>query len=206
MLIFSCFSCNTEKHKESRPQNNSISIKEDRKFDIQKIKQFPIPKLASILKYYQTSGVVENAPSKSYCNPTEDGLFVFYTLFDKKQKEKRLKRIGTLITHTYYKKGYGWDAEDQDQTFIELNLTAKDIVIGKSIRVGSDISSIIPELGFPLTQNDTTAIFIGKDNYVCRLDIENNIVEGFTYGIYNFKISTNETTETLLSKIIKVTH
>ncbi len=161
-----------------------------KEYKTNQLPNFPSVELSEIFKYYETSGLVEKSPSKKYFNPEEEGIFVFYTLFSKSDNQK--DEIGSVVTHTYDKHGYGWSAEDKDQTFIELILTSNKILIGQNIQVGREIGDFIPELGMPILKNDSIAIFAGSKNSIVLAELEKNYVTKIKYGTYNFANRINE--------------
>ena len=151
---------------------------------------FPIPEIDSISPYFETSGAVANSPSDRYYNPTDSGIFVFYTLFDRKKRDNpkysfEEQYIGTLTTHTYRKPKYGWSKTDKDQTFILLHLDGKPIKIGKSIQIGISYDEIINELGEPIYQGDSTFTFLGKNKVIGQFNYKNGKLESLTYGRFN---------------------
>ena len=160
------------------------TIKNERYID------FPIPELDSIFPYFETSGAVANSPSDKYYNPTDSGIFVFYTLFDQR-KIKHSKysfdeiNIGILTTHTYRKPKYGWSETDNDQTFILLQIDEKTIKVGKSIQVGGSLVDLKMELGEPIYKTDSTFVFLGKNKMIGRFHIKNGLIESFSYGRFN---------------------
>jgi hypothetical protein len=173
---------------------------------------FPIPVLDSIFPYFETSGAAANSPSERFYNPTDSGIFVFYSLFDKKKMGNSKysfdeKNIGTLTTHTYRKPTYGWSETDKDQTFILLQLDGKPIKIGKSIQVGISIEELIDELGKPIYQSDSTFTFLGINKVVGQFNFQNRLLASLTYGRYNlpdeiFKIDSISRKE-IIEEIIK---
>lgn len=165
-------------------------------YNTNQLPNFPSVELDEVFKHYETSGLVEKSPSKKYFNPNDEGIFVFYTLFNKSQNQ--IDEIGLLVTHTFYKDGYGWSSEDKDQTFVELNLTSDKISIGQYIQVGREIGDFIPELGMPILKNDSIAIFAGTKNAICLVELENNYVTRIKYGTYNF---TNRIDEEMINKL-----
>lgn len=166
---------------------NSNSLE---KYEPSQLPKFPRIDLSNIFNYYETSGLVEKSPSKKYFNPDSEGIFVFYTLFNK--SENQISELGSLITHTYYKDDYGWSTEDKDQTFIQLNLISDKITIGQNIQIGREISDFIPELGLPILKNDSIAIFAGSGNSICFATLEKNKVNRIKFGTYNFDNRINE--------------
>jgi|GEM_PF-2810386 len=195
ILIAFCFmlGCHSEKREnaiesevvlDSMASNSKeIEVSDERVFI-----DFPIPELDAIFPYFETSGAVSDAPSARFYNPIDSGIFVFYSLFDKPNKGKKLQSylpIGTLITHTYRKPGYGWSEEDKDQTFILLNLNEGIIKIGKSIQIGSSYEDLTKEIGEPIYQNDSSFVFLGKNKVVGQFDFKNGQVESLIYGRFN---------------------
>lgn len=163
---------------------NESTLEEIRFFD------YPIPSLDSILQYYETSGAVSNSPSARYFNPSDSGLYVYYSLFDKvKMKSGNYSfdeiNIGTLTTHTFRKPLYGWSEKDKDQTFILLKSDGELLKIGKSIKVGSYTEELIKELGEPIYQIDSDLVFLGRNNVIGKFTIQNSIVKSFVYGRFN---------------------
>lgn len=154
------------------------------------LSKFPEIELNEIFEFYETSGLVEKSPSKKYFNPDNDGIFVFYSLFNR--SENQIAEIGSLITHTYYKDDYGWATEDKDQTFIELNIISDKVTIGQSIQVGREIGDFIQELGLPILKNDSIAIFAGSGNRICLATLEKDRVNRIKFGRYSFDKRINE--------------
>lgn len=155
---------------------------------------FPIPELDSIFPYFETSGAVSYSPSQQFYNPTDSGIFVFYTLFDKQKMDRSRysfdgAQIGTLTTHTYRKPGYGWSETDKDQTFILLYLYGRPLKVGKSIRTGISFEELTHELGKPVYQVDSSFVFLGKNKVVGSFHFQNGRLASFLYGRYNL---TNE--------------
>ncbi len=187
VLLISC------KSKESSSKKTNIVVYELIKSEIDTVPKdnfidFPIPELDSILPYFETSGAVENSPSERFHNPTDTGIFVFYTLFDKRKNSEYSFdeiNIGRLTTHTYRKSKYGWAATDKDQTFILLHLNGQPITIGKTIQIGITFKNLIKELGKPIYQIDSTFIFLGKNKIVGQFNFNNQKLESLTYGRFN---------------------
>ncbi|BDD08262.1 hypothetical protein FUAX_06940 [Fulvitalea axinellae] len=152
---------------------------------------FPIPKLDSVLQYYETSGATGYVPSKRFYNPSDSGIFVFYTLFNKQTVRGREYAIneeyqGMLTTHTYWKTGYGWSAMDKDQTFILLQLYGTSIKIGKGIKVGVGIKDLKVELGEPIYQTDSSLVFLGKNNLIGQFEFnKERKLKSIVYGRFN---------------------
>ncbi len=149
--------------------------------------EFPIPILDSIFQHFGTSGAVAYSPSKNFYNPTDSGIFVFYTLFDKHKLNKSKysfeeQHIGTLTTHTYFKPKYGWSDKDKDQTFILLELDGRPIKIGKSIQIGMTLHELKSELGQPIYQVDSSFVFLGKNKVIGKFNFKNGLLESLTYG------------------------
>lgn len=153
-------------------------------------KDFPIPILDSIFPFHATSGAVGKSPSKTFYNPSDSGIYVFYSLLDRQKLSSNPEslsevNIGTLITHTYRKHVYGWSETDKDQTFIQLIIYQNPIKIGNSIQVGRNIKEIELELGKPIYQIDSNIVFLGKNNIIGIFKLKNKKVKSFTYGRYN---------------------
>lgn len=192
IFLISCTS--NEQSKKRAISVKSDSIKSDAvladKVIEDKFIDFPIPELDSIFPYFETSGAVANSPSERFYNPSDSGIFVFYTLFDKiKMGNTKYsfdeQHIGTLTTHTYRKPKYGWSETDKDQTFILLQLDGNPIKIGKSIQVGISLEELIDELGKPIYQSDSTFTFLGKNKIVGQFNFEDDKLGSLTYGRYN---------------------
>jgi len=169
---------------------------------------FPIPDLDSIFPYFETSGVVSKSPSERYYNPTDSGIFVFYTLFDQKKIGNSKysfdeKNIGTLTTHTYMKPKYGWSETDKDQTFILLQLNGQPIKIGKSIQIGMPFQELVSELGKPIFQADSTFTFLGKNKVVGQFVFEKEKLTSLTYGRFNLTDEIFELDSVSRQKIIE---
>jgi hypothetical protein len=178
ILVIGC-DTKTERNKDLIENKDRGIENEEDTLDKSLFFDYPIPNLDSILQYYETSGAVENAPSKRYYNPSDSGIFVFYTLFDKKLD------IGTLTTHTYRKPKYGWAAEDKDQTFILLRLTSGSIKIGKSIKIGQPRDEVKLELGQPIYQDSSRILFVGKNKVIALFGHSNGLISSITYGRFN---------------------
>jgi hypothetical protein len=166
-------------------KSNTPELNAEKKFI-----DYPIPELDSIFPFFETSGAVENSPSEKYFNPTDSGIFVFYTLFDKtKMRNTKYSfdeiNIGTLTTHTYRKPKYGWSETDKDQDFILLQLDGLPIKIGKSIQIGSSFEELTNELGKPIYQIDSSFVFLGKNKIIGQFNFKNGQLESLTYGRYN---------------------
>ena len=191
------FSCTSNEHskKEVNASTSDSIISDPIPADIMmedQFNDFPIPILDSIFPYFETSGAVSKSPSEKFYNPTDSGIFVFYTLFDKKKLLDSKysfdeQHIGTLTTHTYRKPKYGWSETDQDQTFILLQLDGKPIKIGESIQVGISIEELNDELGKPIYQSDSTFTFLGKNKIVGQFSFKNGKLHSLTYGRYNLE-------------------
>lgn len=169
---------------------------------------YPIPKIDSILQYFETSGAVTNSLYERYYNPTDSGIYVFYTLFDKvKMKKSNYSfediNIGTLTTHTYNKPQYGWRASDKDQTFILLQVDNNLIEIGNSIQVGNTYNELIIELGEPIYQVDSSIVFLGKNKIIGRFKFENSLIQSYTYGRFNLKDEIYEMDSIMRRKTIE---
>ncbi len=195
IIINFLIGCNSnEQSKKVAISIKSDSIKLDSVPDDKMIENkfidFPIPDLDSIFPYFETSGAVAISPSEKFYNPTDSGIFVFYTLFDKKKvRDSKYsfdeQNIGTLTTHTYRKPKYGWSDTDDDQTFILLQLDGKPIMIGKSIQVGISLNKLILELGNPIYQSDSTFTFLGKNKIIGQFSFDKGKLRSLTYGRYN---------------------
>jgi len=153
---------------------------------------YPIPQFDSILKYYETSGAVDNSFYERYYSPSDSGIYVFYTLFNKvKMKKSNYSfdeiNIGTLTTHTYNKPKYGWKASDKDQTFILLQVDDNLIQFGKSIQVGNTFKELTTELGEPIYQVDSSFVFLGKNKIIGKFKFKNSLIQSYTYGRFNLK-------------------
>lgn len=153
-------------------------------------KDFPIPILDSIFPFHVTSGAVGKSPSKTFYNPSDSGIYVYYSLLNRQKLRSNPEslseiNIGRLITHTYRKPGYGWSETDKDQTFIQLKIYQNPIKIGNSIQVGKNIKEIELELGQPIYRNDSNIVFLGKNYIIGSFNVKNNKVKSFTYGRYN---------------------
>jgi hypothetical protein len=169
---------------------------------------FPIPVLDSIFPYFETSGAVANSPSVRFYNPTDSGIFVFYTLFDKtKIRSSKYsfdeKNIGTLTTHTYRKPKYGWSETDKDQTFILLLLDGESVIIGKSIKIGATFDELTNELGEPIYSIDSSFVFLGKNRFIGRFNIVNGQVESLAYGRFNLNDSVFTMDSVSLREIVE---
>ena len=163
-----------------------LNVDKLKTYSIDQLRKFPEISLEKIIEHYETSGLIEKAPSKKYFNKTNEGIFVFYTLFTIRNEKNLVDEIGSLVTQTNYKKEYGWGADDKDQTFVELNLIREEIKIGNEISVGINVSKFEPELGLPILKTNDKAVFVGKYNTVCIAYLENDIVKKIKYGKYNF--------------------
>ena len=208
-LLFTILcSCNdTLTKKQNVPQKKEVIQKDDKPFDIDKIKTFPTPELQKVLEKFETSGVYEKSPSQKLYNPDTKGLFVFYTLFERDEHTKnraRIEEIGSLITHTYFKADYGWSEEDTDQTFIQLKLVSNKLKLGEFIQVGSQLDSVIHELGTPIIKTDRFAIFLGRDHYLCKVEFKNQIASTIIYGKFNLDLENRDDLETTKQKILKL--
>ena len=156
---------------------------------------YPIPNLDSILQHCETSGMIENAPSERFYNPTDSGIFVFYTLFDNERRAHPVKNskaefderfVGNLTTHTYRKSRYGWAVDDKDQMFILLQLTNGTIKIGRSIRVGCTIEQVKSELGQPIyCDGDSSFVFLARNKTIAKFNTSKEVVTSITYGRFN---------------------
>jgi len=183
-------SCAKEHKKDTQTNIKKTIIEEvDTLKKAEKFIHFPIPQLDSIFPFFETSGVAENSPSEIFYNPTDSGLFVFYTLFDKKMPYSKYSfdkaHIGTLTTHTYWKPNYGWSEMDKDQTFIHLQLDEDVIQVGKFIKVGSTFKELQKELGQPIYKIDSLFVFLGKNKIIGQFQFENGLLKSLTYGRYN---------------------
>ena len=184
-----------------------ISIKGDNKQE--RYFNFPIPNLDSILVYNVTSGIAGKYPSNTFYNPSDSGILVFYSLLPKINRNGIWKRIGQhkyyggLTTHTYYKKSYGWAAEDKDQTFIRLNSNTPFFNINDSIGVGHSRSSIEEKLGHLVLIENSTRIYLGLNGIIGKFTYENDTVVKFDYGHYSIQDSIFELSEVELEKAIK---
>ncbi|MEO1518751.1 MAG: hypothetical protein AAFV95_27300 [Bacteroidota bacterium] len=181
LLFFACQSESPQQEKVGEQLQDSTGLAAE-------FIAFPIPPLDSIFPYFQTSGVVERSPSNRFYNPSDSGLFVFYTLFDQKRGSgavSKFQEIGILTTHTYFKPSYGWSETDKDQTFILLHLFGKAIKLGKTIEIGMSMDALTEELGQPLYQRDSSYVFLGKNNFIGQFRFENGTLQSLTYGRYN---------------------
>lgn len=147
------------------------------------LRDYPIPVLDSLYALFENSGAVGYAPSEIFHNPSDSGIFVYYTFFNKKYQADRpgFRQMATLITHTYMKPVYGWAKTDKDQTFILLNMNDNLGGIGKSIRIGATLAELKTELGEPIYREDSTHVFLGKNKVVGQFNFRNGLVQTFTY-------------------------
>ena len=206
-------SCNSKKNSDENSKGIQIdstksSIEMADTISQERFIDFPIPELDSIFPYFETSGAVANSPSKRFYNPTDSGIFVFYTLFDKKKlRDSKYSfdemNIGTLTTHTFRKPKYGWSETDKDQTFILLQLDGKPIKIGESIEVGMLVENLERELGKPVYQVDSTIVYLGKNKIIGRFNIDKGKVESITYGRFNLNDSIFELERIIQREIIE---
>jgi hypothetical protein len=144
----------------------------------------------SILLYYETSGIAEVFPSKKYFNPSDSGIFVFYTLFEKRKINGVLRitndnQNNAILTHTYRKKNYGWASTDQDQTFIKLISESPLFKVNSNIKIGNNIKSIETELGKPLYEKDFINIYLGANKFIAQLTFQKEQLIHINYGRYN---------------------
>ena len=164
---------------------------------------FPIPKLDSLLPYDVTSGMVGKVRqryTKRYYHPADSGIFVAYSLLEKKNYNGKLVLVhddqptksANLITHTYFKQPYGWSTEDQDQTFIGLYSDSQFFGISESIRVGSSRDQIEKAVGFPVIIEDSTRIYLGSNGIIGEVTYQNNVVTKFNYFRYSIEDSIFE--------------
>jgi hypothetical protein len=196
-LIIFLFGCNSEPVNivENSLTESDTLIDTTRIVEEEIFHDFPIPNLEDIFPFYETSGMGENAPSEKYFNPTDSGIFVYYSLFDKEKIKQRTGEdayIGSLTTHTYYKKNKGWSTSDTDQTFIQIDLNSALITIGESIKVGATVEELFFELGKPIAQSDEEITFLGKNFVVGKFQLKNSKVTSFKYGRYNLPIEIFE--------------
>ena len=217
-IVFALISCksktrNTETIKEIQLDSVKPIIQAIDTFVEERFMNFPIPKLDSIFPFFETSGMVANAPSKRFYNPTDSGIFVFYTLFYREIRElnylHKEEYIGDLTTHTYRKPKYGWSDTDKDQTFILLELeessvkTKKTIKFGKKIEIGTSIKTLKSELGEPIYIKDSNFVFLGKNKIIGKFDIKNDKVRSITYGHFNLNDSIFELDSVALRKVVE---
>ncbi|BDD06500.1 hypothetical protein AUTU_39830 (plasmid) [Aureibacter tunicatorum] len=167
------------------PSIDTLESKAESKF-----KTFPIPNLDTLLYYYETSGAEGKSSSNIYYNPSDSGIFVFYSLFEKKMIDGKLRIIGhdhygSLVTHTYFREPSGWTASDEYQTFIGLVSTSPFFSVNDSIGVGSSKLDIEHLLGLPIMIEDSTFIHLGLNNVIGQFKYNNDTVTKFKYFHYS---------------------
>lgn len=218
-LFIFLLGCSSERDKKAidNDDNKTVRSKQSsidtlKSINDNEFKDFPIPILDLIFPFHVTSGAVGKSPSKTFYNPSDSGIYVFYSLLDRQKLRSNAEsmsevNIGTLITHTFRKPGYGWSEKDKDQTFIQLKIYQNSIKIGNSIQVGKNIKEVELELGKPIYQSDSNIVFLGKNNIIGSFNVKNNKIISFTYGRYNlpyeiFKLDSLKRKE-LIQKIFK---
>ncbi|MEM6298605.1 MAG: hypothetical protein AAF740_07960 [Bacteroidota bacterium] len=157
---------------------------------------FPIPEMDNMLMYSETSGIVEKSPSKELYNPFDSGIFVFHSLIGGEEIDRY--DFGSLVTHTYFKKPYGWAAEDKDQTFIALLSGTPFFNINESIGVEHSRTEIENELGSPFFVKDSISFYLGRNGIIGGFTYRSDTVTRFSYNRYQIADSVFNLEETEL--------
>jgi len=188
LVICSCESTNSpalklEKTNTQLPIDfTSLAIK----YSKVQLEELPLLSIKDFKKYIATSGMVSKSPSKYYHNPSDSGIFVYYSLIDREnyQRSHDLSTfgVGSLIMHTYWKEPYGWSENDKDQDFIFLFLQNDAIPLKDDVRVGSDSKTLITSLGIPFIQSDTAIYYFGSNHVMAKFEMKNDKIITIKYG------------------------
>ena len=211
LLLSACSMKKQSDEEAAKLTSDTVVLETEDKYHLKNSRQFidyPIPHLDSILPFVETSGAHSKAPSEQFYNPADSGIFVFYTLFEPRKSSineirKQQNYIGELMTHTYYKSAYGWAETDKDQTFISLKAIGGDIKVNDAVKIGASLNEVLKVLGNPISQSDSSFIFLGKNKVIGHFDVEKGKVRSFVYGRFNLHDSIFEKDSASIMKVLK---
>jgi len=190
-------SCNANSNKDKLSLSNSVKIPQTDSvlIDTDKVDQIlPVPKFDTFRKNCETSGVVQNSKWDNYKKSSDEGIFGFYTLFNKDRKtSQKFEYLGELVV--FVPSSNSWTFDSPDQTFISIHLQKPDLQLFDSVEVGAKTDILKSIFGQPKLNNDSTQVFFDQKGTIGIFKVENDEISEIYYGLLDLDINKNMTME-----------